>query len=249
MIMVSIITPCYNAASTIRATIESVLAQNYTDWEMLIVDDCSTDSSAEIIKFYSQKDNRIVFFKTDYPSGSPAHPRNIGIENAKGDYIAFLDADDIWLPQKLDQQMRLVSEKNYEFIYSDYEKINAAGIRSNRTIKMPSYATYKDVIKTCVIPCLTVVISKNAIGSTRFKSIPKEDLVFWLEILKKGITAYNSNDVLALYREQRKSRSSDKLKMIRGQWNILRNIEGIKPIKASLYIIIYIVKGFFKFIK
>ena len=98
---ISVITPCYNAESTIRETIDSVLRQTFKDWELLIIDDCSTDNSAEIIREYSSRDSRIKYFKTEEKSGSPSTPRNIGIDNASGEYIAFLDADDVWLPDKL----------------------------------------------------------------------------------------------------------------------------------------------------
>lgn len=102
--LVSVITPCYNGANYIAACIESVLAQTLVNWEMLIVDDCSTDNSAEIILSYVKKDTRIRFFQTNKPSGSPAIPRNIAIDNAKGHYFAFLDCDDLWLPRKLEEQ-------------------------------------------------------------------------------------------------------------------------------------------------
>lgn len=102
---VSVITPSYNSSAFISQTIDSVLFQTYTDWEMLIVDDCSTDDSASIIKQYSKRDARIKYLKTDLPSGSPCEPRNIGIMSAQGRYIAFLDSDDVWLPNKLEEQL------------------------------------------------------------------------------------------------------------------------------------------------
>ena len=102
--VISIVTPCYNAEKTIVQTIESVLAQSFSDWEMLVVDDCSSDSSAEIIRNYAQKDPRIRYYKIPSPSGSPALPRNIGIDNARGEFIAFLDDGDIWLPEKVKKE-------------------------------------------------------------------------------------------------------------------------------------------------
>lgn len=247
--LVSIITPCYNAAPFLQNTIESVINQTYSNWEMLIVDDCSTDSSAEIIKQFAEKDSRIRYFRNQQPSGSPSKPRNIGIELAKGKYIAFLDADDVWLSQKLELQITEMEEKGLVFVYSDYEKINQNGDRNNRIIHMPQTATFWDVIETCVIPCLTVVIERNTIGDTRFKTIAKEDLAFWLEILRKGIIAHNCNCVLALYREMKNSRSSNKLDMIRNQWFILRQIEHVKPFIASIFMMKYLIYGFLKFLK
>ena len=104
-VCISVITPCYNSGAYIADAIESVIAQSFVNWEMIIVDDCSSDNSAFIINQYSSKDARIKYFKTDFPSGSPTLPRNIGIKYAKGKYIAFLDSDDIWLPEKLKEQI------------------------------------------------------------------------------------------------------------------------------------------------
>lgn len=247
--MISIITPCYNAGNYISHTIESVINQTFKDWEMLIIDDCSTDNSRLIIEEYASKDSRIKYLKTDYPSGSPSLPRNIGIEKSSGKYIAFLDADDLWIPEKLEKQILFLESNDYSFIYSDYEKMNYLGERNNRLVKMPRTSSFWDVIETCTIPCLTVLITKDIIGPTRFKSTPKEDFVFWLDILKKGVTAYNTGFVLAIYREQPHSRSSNKLSMIRNQWTVLRRIEGVKPIVASYFMIKYLLHGILKFIK
>ncbi len=247
--LVSIITPCYNAGKTIVETIESVLSQSYPDWELLIVDDCSTDNSAEIIQSYVDRDKRIRYYRTSIPSGSPSLPRNIGIENANGEYIAFLDSDDLWLPKKLEKQMEFIKKNNYDFVYSNYEKIDYKSQRKNRIIKMPEKSSYWDVIETCTIPCLTVLISRRIIGNHRFKSIPKEDFAFWLELLKQGFLAYNQGDVLALYREQSTSRSSNKLNMIKNQWFVLRSIEGVKPIIATYFMTIFFTKGLLKFLK
>lgn len=247
--LISIITPCYNASSVITHTIESVLAQTYHNWEMLIVDDCSADDSAEIIKKYSEKDSRIKYFKTEKASGSPSLPRNIGIENARGKYIAFLDSDDLWLPEKLEKQEAYAEENGYNFLYSDYEKINDEGVRHNRIVRMPGKSSFWDVIESCTIPCLTVFLTKDIIGKTRFKSIPKEDFIFWLDILKKDVIAYNVGEILALYREQKSSRSSNKFEMIKSQWEILRNVEGVKPFLASYFLMKFIFLGFLKYIK
>lgn len=248
-ITVSIITPCYNASSTIEETIKSVLNQTFSNWEMLIVDDCSSDNSADIIKEYAKKDVRIKYFKTALPSGSPALPRNIGIEKASGNYIAFLDADDLWIPEKLEKQIKFIETSNHQFVYSNYEKVDQEGKRNKRIVRLPSKSTFWDVIETCTIPCLTVILSRTLIGNTRFKEIAKEDLAFWLDILKKNVTAYNCNGTLALYREQPKSRSANKFNMIKNQWRLLRNIEGVKPIVASYFMCIYLIHGFIKYLK
>lgn len=119
----------------IAQTIESVLTQTYPYWEMLIVDDCSTDRSAEIIQTYVKRDLRIKYFRTDHPSGSPSLPRNIAMEQAQGEYIAFLDSDDAWLPSKLEEQVIFIRSGPYDFIYSDYEKMAWDGKRNQRLIR------------------------------------------------------------------------------------------------------------------
>lgn len=247
--LVSIITPCYNNAEVISDTIKSVLNQTYKIWELLIVDDCSSDESKKIIEYYCSLDNRIRYFRTDNQSGSPSLPRNIGIEHANGEIIAFLDSDDCWMPNKLERQLKFLDEKKLQFIFSDYEKMTVDGIRNNRFIHMPEKCGFWDILETCSIPCLTVMMKKDIIGDTRFKNIPKEDYDFWMEILKRGITAYNQGEVLALYREQPNSRSADKITMIKSQWFVLRKVQGVKRPLAFYFMMKYLFHGFLKYIK
>ena len=249
MSLVTIITPCYNASGCIRETIESVLSQTFDDWEMLIVDDCSSDNSANIIKEYSSNDNRIKYYKTDHPSGSPSLPRNIGIENARGKYIAFLDADDVWLPDKLQQQIEWMENNSISIAYSYYEKMNWEGHRDNRIVKTRVKSTFRSLLKSNSIPCLTSVVTRSAIGDTRFKQIPQEDFCFWLDILRKGYTAYNLCRVTALYREARNSRSANKLDMFRGYWIVIRNHQNIGWISCCYYMMTYSLLGILKYLK
>ena len=247
--IVSVIMPCYNSASVIAQSIESVIVQTYRHWELIIVDDCSSDNSADIVKSYMKKESRIKYFKTENRSGSPSLPRNIGIEKSVGSYIAFLDSDDIWLPSKLEEQIHYMNANRLEFVYSDYEKITNEGYRSNRIIRVKSATSYWDILESCSIPCLTVLLRKEIVGEIRFKSVFKEDYVFWMSILRKGIVAYNTNLVHALYRESKKSRSSDKLKMFVNQWDVLRDVEGVKLVPAIYFICIYAIKGLIKYLK
>ena len=246
---VSIIIPCYNARTTIAETIESVMAQTYNNWELLVIDDCSTDGSAEIIKQYSAKDARIRYLRTDALSGSPALPRNIGIDNARGRFIAFLDADDVWLPEKLEKQVAFMTAKNCPLSYSYYEKMNWQGHRRKRIVRTRDLTTYGSILKSNSIPCLTSMIRRDVVGTTRFKQIPPEDFCFWLDILKKGYTALNMCEVTALYREAPTSRSSNKLDMFRGYWNVIRNHQRIAFLPACRYMMTYAVLGFAKYLK
>ena len=156
--LVSVITPCYNAESFIAETIESVINQTYTNWEMLICDDCSTDNSAKIIKAFCQRDVRIKYLKTQKASGSPALPRNIAINCARGRYLAFLDSDDIWLPLKLEEQLRLIREKECPLVYSNYEKMDELGERSDRVVYAPRQVALRQFNFGNPLPCLTVLV-------------------------------------------------------------------------------------------
>lgn len=244
--MVTIITPCYNASAYIKDTILSVLNQTYADWEMIIVDDCSSDNSADIIKEYLS-DPRIKYFKTDRPSGGPSAPRNIGIDNAKGEYIAFLDSDDIWLPNKLESQLLFMKSRNASFAYSNYIRFkNVNNLRG--VIHAPSSATYNDILHSDYIPLLTIIIKKAILGDIRFVNRSKEDFAFLLALLRTGICAFNTNDCVALYRIAKKSRSSNKLYMMFQHYKILRD-ENINPIRCWYYVFTHSYAAFLKYRK
>ena len=247
--LISIITPCYNAEKFIRETIESVIAQTYPNWEMIIVDDCSRDNSAQIINEYLSKDSRIRYFKTDKPSGSPTLPRNLGIQNAKGRYIAFLDADDIYCPNKLENQIKCFSNNNIGIVFSNYEKIKYDGSRDNRVIIAPKVITYEKLLESGYIGCCTMMYDSEKTGLMQFKYIGQEDYVFELDILKKGYIAVNTNTVESLYRIVENSRSAKKLEMAKLHWKVLHNIEKLSITRASYYFCHYAIKGVLKFLK
>lgn len=244
--LVSIITPCYNAAVFISQTIESVLAQSFDNWEMIIVDDCSSDDSLLIIQKYAGEDSRIRYLRTNKPSGSPSLPRNIGIREAKGQYIAFLDSDDVWLPGKLEEQLRGFKELDVAIVFSNYEKIGQEGERCGRKIIAPSLVDYDLLLKGNCIGCLTAMYDTEKVHKVFFKEIGHEDYVLWLYILKKGYKARNTNTVTALYRVSRQSVSSNKLRTILWQWNILKHEEGLSTYKAVYFFIHYAVSAFKK---
>lgn len=243
----SIITPVYNSEQYIENSILSILSQTYPKWELLIVDDCSSDKSAIIVQKYIQQDNRIKYFKTDKPSGSPILPRNIGIENAKGRYIAFLDSDDVWLPNKLEIQLRMFEQyEDMAICFSDYEKITEEGARSNRIVKSPAITTYKQLLLSNVIGCLTAVYDTQKVGKVFFKNHSHEDYILWLEILKQGFVARNTNSIEALYRVRENSVSSNKLKALSWQWDIYREVEKIGLLRSCYYFMNYAYRAYKK---
>lgn len=246
---VSIITPLYNSESFIAETIQSVIAQTYTNWEMLIVDDCSTDNSKSIIEDFSKHDDRIKYFKTSSPSGSPTIPRNIGIEMASGRFIAFLDSDDLWNSDKLQLQIPLFNDEKVGIVFSDYEKINEEGQSDKRFIFAPNKVSYKDLLKGNVIACLTVIFDSEKLSKLYFTKQGHEDYVFWLSILKKGYIAKNVGHVLAKYRVRKSSVSSNKFKVIKWYYEIYRKNEKLSVPQTLYYLIIALSKSFFKYVK
>lgn len=243
--LVSIITPAYNAEKYISNTIESVISQTYQNWEMLVVDDCSVDRTKNIIKDYSIRDNRITIIALDENKGV-AYARNIAINHARGKYIAFLDSDDLWYPDKLTIQINYMEENNYYFTFTDYEFIDINGQKLNKVINVPKKVDYKDALYSNSIPCLTVVLNKDIIKEIHMPSIRHEDYAAWLNILKNNITAYGINKNLAMYRKLNNSLSSNKLKSMLWTWNIYRDSQKLGLFNSMKYISVYIVKNIIK---
>lgn len=245
--MFSVIIPCHNSQEYIAVAIESVRSQTYQNWELLVVDDCSIDDTPMIVDTFVKKDRRIKYLKTDKPSGSPAVPRNMGVQQAKGQYIAFLDSDDAWMPSKLEQQLRMFREyEDMAICFSNYEKMTEKGERRERVVKAPVMVTYECLLRGNVIGGLTAVYDTAKVGKIYFQNHAHEDYILWLEILKHGFIARNTNTVEALYRVRKHSVSSNKLKAMLWQWSIYRNIEGIGLLRSGYYFINYACKAYRK---
>jgi glycosyltransferase involved in cell wall biosynthesis len=247
--LVSIITACYNGVQFIEQAIKSVLAQSYPNWEMIIVDDCSVDNSVEIISSYQKKDRRIRLYQTGICSGSPIEPRNIGIEKASGQFIAFLDSDDIWLPNKLENQIKLFDDKNVGIVYSNYEKISESGVRNNRTVKAQAVITYEGLLRSNCIGCLTAIYNVAMVGKVYFEQFHHEDYVLWLTILRTRCIAKNTNTIEALYRIRKKSISSNKFIALSWTWKIYRDFLKLSFSQSIYYIVLYFFMGLLKYLK
>jgi len=241
--LISVITPAYNAEKFIQETIESVLAQVYTNWEMIIVDDCSTDKTVKYIKNYEKEDSRIKLFQLETNSGS-AVARNTAMRHASGKYIAFLDSDDLWYPEKLRKQVVFMQEKDIAFSFTKYIRMEEDGTLRNAISRAPESVGYHDLMKHCVIGCLTVMIDKEKIGSLEMVDIrTRQDYVYWLTITKMGYRAYGFPEVLAKYRSVDNSISSNKLKAAKRQWYVYREIEKQNLLKSIYYFVHYAVIG------
>ena len=245
--LVSIITPVYNSEKYITETIESVLSQTYNNWEMIIVDDCSTDNSQSVVKGYRKHDNRIYIYELSENRGQ-AYARNYAIEKANGRYIAFLDSDDLWLPDKLEKQIRFIQEKDAVLSYTAYKKMYEDGnIIESTQINVPEKVTYNDLLSSCVIGCLTAIYDCQKIGKMYMPNIStQEDYALWLKILKKGFIAYGLNEPLAVYRVRYNSISSNKVKTAKNQWYVYRNCENLSLIKSAYHFLHYAYYGFKK---
>ncbi|MHC0552933.1 glycosyltransferase family 2 protein [Salinicoccus sp. CNSTN-B1] len=232
---VSVITPAYNAERFIRDAIHSVLDQTYTDWEMIIVDDRSTDRTVDYITAMQQKDARIRLIALEENSGS-AVARNTAIENARGRYIAFLDSDDRWLPEKLAHQLRFMQEKDIAFSFTSYERTLEDGTPTGYLSKTPKKVDWDALMKRCVIGCLTVMLDTKKTGEVRMVNIrTRQDYALWLELTRRGFTAYGLNKTLAWYRVVGGSISSNKWKAAKRNWYLFRNIESQSLISTIWY--------------
>ncbi|MDY5684126.1 MAG: glycosyltransferase family 2 protein [Treponema sp.] len=245
--LVSIITPNYNCERFISQTIESVLAQTYKNWEMLIVDDCSTDKSYEIACEYAKKDSRIKVFRNKKNSGA-AVSRNVAIEKSKGQYVAFLDSDDIWLPQKLEVQLKSF-QNDVAIVYSFYEKIDSEGNRSDRIIYSPKETNFRNMLKSDVIGNLTGIYDTSLVGKIYQKKVHQEDYIMWLEILRLGYKAICCQEVLAYYRISATSLSHSKIRHLKWQWDSYRKELKLNLLISIYYYANYAIRGFFKFLK
>lgn len=238
--LVSIITPLYNSEDFISETIESVLSQTYKNWEMIIVDDCSKDNGVEIVRKYQLQDKRIRLISLKKNSGA-AVARNIAIENAKGRYIAFLDSDDLWHPEKLERQIKFMQDNNYAFSYTNYQKMTGSGELIDEIVKSPSELDYKKELHTNYIGCLTVIYDIKKLGKVYMPEIRKrQDYGLWLKILKK-VDGYGLNENLAYYRVRNNSVSSNKINLIKYNWKLYRDIEKLSILRSSYYILYTII--------
>lgn len=241
--LVSIITPMYNSEKYIGITIESALNQTYKDWEMIIVDDCSSDNSPKIVKEYAKNDERIKYIKTDSNKGV-SNARNIALKMANGQFISFLDSDDIWDEDKLKKQVDFMKKNNCTISFTAYELIDENNEKLNKIINVPKTVDYNTLLKGNILGCLTVMIDKSKLDfEIKMSGVRHEDYVLWLSILKKGHIAYGINEVLAEYRKSITSLSGNKIKSAIWTWKIYRNIEQIPLHKCIYYFINYGING------
>lgn len=244
--LVSVITPIYNSEKYITATIDSILAQTYSQIEIVLVDDCSTDRSQELINEYVTKHNNIRYYKLEDNSGA-AVARNKAIDIAKGRYIAFLDSDDIWYPKKIEKQLALMKDNNIAICYTAIEMIDEEDklIKGKRDVL--EKINYHFLLKNTMIATSTVLIDRNIIGDFRMPLLRSgQDYATWLSLMRNGTHAYGINEVLVKYRKGSNSLSSNKIKNIKKVWKIQTQYEDINSISACFYSLCYAANAFKK---
>lgn len=243
--LVSIITPTYNSSEFIEETIYSVLNQTYENWELILVDDCSSDNTIKLISNFAEKDKRILILKNEKNEGA-AISRNKAIKIAKGRFIAFLDSDDLWFPSKLEKQVEFSIINKFALTYSAYQKISEDGSLLG-IISVPKKVSYKSILKTCSIGCLTAMYDTSILGKIYMPNIRKrQDYGLWLKILKKIDFAHGMNEILAQYRVRKNSISSNKLKAAKYQWKVYREVENLSLLSSIYYFINYFIYGTLK---
>lgn len=235
-ILVSIITPVYNCEQLLPETIECVINQSYKNWEMLLVDDCSTDNSANIVKEYAKKDSRIKYIKLDENSGA-AIARNTALSKSKGRFISYLDSDDLWKKDKMEKQVNFMLENNYAFTCTDYEKIDEQGNSLNKIVKIPKKVNYNLFLRNTIIQTVGVMVDtkitgKNVLIMPNIRR--RQDAATWCQLLKVGFDCYELPENLSYYRVVTNSLSSNKFKAVKGTWTLYRDIEKL-PLWKSCF--------------
>lgn len=234
---VSVIMPNYNSEKFLAQTIESVLNQTYSNLELVIVDDCSTDTSLDIIKAYQEKDERVRLYINEENKGC-AYTRNVALREAKGDWIAFLDSDDLWLPEKLEKQLAFMVDNGYEFSYTNYNRIDENNVDLKEVISGPKVVTKRKIFRYCYIGCLTAMYKAEPMGVIQVEEAirnGRNDYALWLKAgrIRK---CYLLDEVLSTYRLRRKSLSHGSFKkLLKYQYELFRVGEKMCVVRASYY--------------
>lgn len=234
--MVSIVVPVYNASSYISETISMVSAQTYKDWELILVDDASTDGSANIIeKIIEKQGKRIRLIRKNVNEGAAA-ARNTGIDASSGKYIAFLDADDVWKPDKLEKQIAFMEKNDAAFSFHAYEFGDEKANPTGKIVTVPKTLSFKEALSRTIIFTTTVMFDTEKIDMEiiHMPQVPSEDTATWWRILKSGYVAYGLNENLAIYRRPARSLSSNKFVAIERIWFLYRNIANLS-VPASMF--------------
>lgn len=244
--LVSIIVPVYNVEKYIGETVASVRAQTYADWELLLVEDCSSDNTVDIITGLMEAwgDPRVRLVRQPSNMGA-ARARNRGLSEAKGRYIAFLDADDLWAPEKLERELSFLKEKEAAFVFTGYEFADEDGRGTGKVVRVPETLNYRQALSNTTIFTTTVMFDTERIGREELEMplIKSEDTALWFRILRSGYLAYGLDENLVRYRRAGKSLSSNKLEALRRIWNLYRRAEGLSVPESAYHFCLWAVRA------
>lgn len=246
MPLVSIITPSYNSEKFISQTINSILNQTYSNWELIITDDCSTDNTLSILEEYAKKDGRIKIYKLKVNAGA-ALARNNSLKYCNSNYVTFIDSDDSWDKEKLFLQLAFMQKNNYPISFTSYRLLNESGEELNRIVPVKKEINYNSYLKNTIIGMSTSMVNTNLTGPLKFKDIrTRHDAYLWITLLKKGFNAYGLDKTLASYRVRQDSISSNKFKAVKQVWRLYFEFEKLGLIKSVYCLIFYMFNAFKK---
>lgn len=244
--LVSIIMPAHNSSHFIREAVNSIKAQRYKSWEAIIVDDYSTDNTYSLLEEMAHQDCRIKVLRTTQNSG-PAMARNLAIAHAEGRFIAFLDSDDLWAPDKLEKQIAFMKRKGAALSFTAYEKIDESGTITGRVVSAPDGIDYRGLLNANIIGCLTAIYDTEITGKVFMPGISmRQDYGLWLKILKTGHVAYGLNQPLAYLRKRKGSVSSNKLVATLYVWKLYREVEKLSVLRSGYHFVNYAYRAFIK---
>lgn len=232
-VKVSVIMPAYNAARFLEPAIRSVMNQTVTDWELLVLDDGSTDDTCAIAAALAEQDSRIRLVPNAHNMGV-ARTRNRGFDLCRGEYVALLDSDDVWLPEKLERQLALMERELTDLCYCSYSIVDAAGEKSRQDYLVPARTDFEKLLRENVIGCSTVLMHSRVLENHRFETeFYHEDYVLWLTLLREGFKACGCTEPLVQWRLIENSRSFDKRKAARNRWHIYRDYLNLPLVKSG----------------
>ena len=244
--LISVIVPVYNVEKYIVETMECVAAQTYEDWELLLVEDGSSDGTAEKIRRYvEEKGEKRIRLIMQPSNGGAAAARNRGLAEARGRYIAYLDADDLWVPEKLERELRFLQEKDAAFVFTGYEFADEQGRGTGRVVRVPETLSYRQALSNTTIFTTTVMFDTAKIPREELQmpQVKSEDTALWFRVLRSGYTAYGLDENLVKYRRTGKTLSSNKLEALRRIWNLYRRSEGLSILESAYHFCFWAVRA------
>jgi teichuronic acid biosynthesis glycosyltransferase TuaG len=246
--LVSIITPAFKAARFVGDAIRSVVTQDYPNWELLIVDDCSPDETVARAEEWVERDSRIRLIRQPQ-NGGPAAARNTALENSSGRYVAFLDSDDYWLSHKLSRQLEFMRTNAAAISFTGFRRISEDGVHTGRLLKVPERLTYAQLLGNTAIATSTVIVDRSVTGPLQLRRVYYDDFVLWLSLLRQGHVALGLNDDLMRYRVVGKSVSRNKTKSAKEVWKTYRIVEGLGLPRSAWYFVNYSARGWLKYFR